>query len=1629
MNNGLLNLFLTKERKRYNQIINMIETKNYNALFYADQDERFGITDYKLRGKIIKRIEQEVFNSTEFLIYMNKAHYHRAHYFNEKVIKSNPKMIELFIKEKIGYLDGLIPLALELGYNPTDEYVNANLRYFAIPEIMKILINRGYKPTKEQMEQEPFITLFSDEALLKKALDWGFVPSIDFLRKTKALKNPSLTERILSTIDVDEKVLKSPIFMGNPKAQKKILEEKKEAILRLEYNDCAFEEFWIEAFKKDYIPNEILKRHAITGNIVLFSRIIRQRPELVKYCTIVEKDKRNEIDELAICMGYVPSIKDAEESKYIRTSAKLMKSLILTRPEAIKYVETRPLTGGYMLNITNIEFQELARTAINNGYIPSLKDIEDNPRLADSFEIMKIIIEDNPNAIDHIRDNTPNKEDLLKIAISKGFNGTINYYYWGTENNYGSSYNTNELLTTETAMMYQINQGKKLYPYVDYHNNYSLTLYHFMLEKGYQLEEIIKYFNGNYETMTEIINEHPEYITKASIYLSRKEIDDLAILAINKGYIPKEEDIIFGYGSEVALMMVKKYPSYLAKVNLFDCVGLFGGKPCSAYQEICKTAVDGGYMPPIEKMGDGHGDTTIVYNSSYEIMKKAIPYKPSLIETCDITDKEKYDELCRLALKYGYSPQDEYILTQWGKKLCTNVDMMARYLKINPNFILKVEITNSDEMIRLLNIAIENGFNLRSIKEQDLLKIFLVIDESKWNLYLDETTIISLKRTQELYRNNDEISKTINPIFLSENITSNLTKEQIEILSCYPNLQDKIVKLSMDLPKIKLIYELANKYKDNLEWIPIIEKALDNITSPEFANLLGSIQNIELEPKEKENLLILLMTNNHLDISTHEELKNINEIREKYINKLIERNTLGSLKTAYFEKIYGIDLSTAINLVNLYEGCLNTNELSKLDEQDQKTLKILANMKKIINLNNIYVLRNYINNINPEYIITPDIMITYEARLKYIITKEFNKSFTKPNEEDKVTSNIQGEEDLNIYLAAGKDGKKKCRMMITSIGAYTSMQEPDDYYASWNVDKIASHGCCCSYIGEKNLGTAEIKYCCLGFTDYEPGSLQLSAPYDLCSRSKEDSYQIQAAYPSMYLLPEDVLNHTRHTHNETVWERRNINGDKTFKKQPSYIVFFVDNFEDRLSDSEAMRQWESVKKAAKNFNLPIMVIEREKIAISQKQNIDQKLEEFKQEPKKELIRGIVSDYESNYAGNREYHPNISNKYFPRHDKLSDTVVGKVLETIEKTYETDKELAIECLDELEKVVKEEQIKYNNTQHGVNQSIPSFSIEETIIKINELKTSFNMDRNHTQSIVEETNSNTRQYEKTDKPTLSLELQQKQLSTEEVLLKIKDIATILTNYNNEIKEEHINEKLKSHGQRHIKNVLLYTLLIGKEVLSDEKDLELVAIAAKYHDVGRKLEYSEEHALPSALIAEERLKGKKTDEEIAIIKTIIEFHEVPRDHPSVESIFRKIAEKNNVPEEQLPRVRKLAEILKDADALDRTRFLNRARLNANYLKYDFSKQLVKFAATMQETYALDDLKQLHSDEAIKILLEEFTPQELLKIIRQSTKGFTTLEDIQTFIELWAESLKTKALNRMFEDKKPEEVQTNYGK
>ena len=89
-----------------------------------------------------------------------------------------------------------------------------------------------------------------------------------------------------------------------------------------------------------------------------------------------------------------------------------------------------------------------------------------------------------------------------------------------------------------------------------------------------------------------------------------------------------------------------------------------------------------------------------------------------------------------------------------------------------------------------------------------------------------------------------------------------------------------------------------------------------------------------------------------------------------------------------------------------------------------------------------------------------------------------------------------------------------------------------------------------------------------------------------------------------------------------------------------------------------------------------------------------------------------------------------------------------------------------------------------------------------------------------------------------------------------------------------------------------------------------------------------------------------------------------------------------------------KIAKILKDADALDRLRFIGVGTLDVKYLNFEISKNLIKLAALLNEKNAMNRLKCLISKFIIrkKYLDSELDskrlPQEILyELVRENSR------------------------------------------
>ncbi len=148
--------------------------------------------------------------------------------------------------------------------------------------------------------------------------------------------------------------------------------------------------------------------------------------------------------------------------------------------------------------------------------------------------------------------------------------------------------------------------------------------------------------------------------------------------------------------------------------------------------------------------------------------------------------------------------------------------------------------------------------------------------------------------------------------------------------------------------------------------------------------------------------------------------------------------------------------------------------------------------------------------------------------------------------------------------------------------------------------------------------------------------------------------------------------------------------------------------------------------------------------------------------------------------------------------------------------------------------------------------------------------------------------------------------------------------------------------HGEGHIERTMLHGAFCAMAEGLDEPDTALLLDACAYHDVGRINDwYDEEHGHRSAQVIGE-LTGQ-TGQELIMLQAAVDAH----------------SRKDNVLEETLksyhpadyPRTLVLAQLLKDADGLDRVRIHD---LKTSFLRRSASVDRADFAFYLYSRYEL---------------------------------------------------------------------------
>ena len=149
--------------------------------------------------------------------------------------------------------------------------------------------------------------------------------------------------------------------------------------------------------------------------------------------------------------------------------------------------------------------------------------------------------------------------------------------------------------------------------------------------------------------------------------------------------------------------------------------------------------------------------------------------------------------------------------------------------------------------------------------------------------------------------------------------------------------------------------------------------------------------------------------------------------------------------------------------------------------------------------------------------------------------------------------------------------------------------------------------------------------------------------------------------------------------------------------------------------------------------------------------------------------------------------------------------------------------------------------------------------------------------------------------------------------------------------------------HGINHNIRVSMFVLLICINENIPLNDFKIVLEGAKYHDIGRNNDLTDDaHGKRSAMKLD-FLSDKYSDEEMNNLKTIVQCHSLD------DSLFDSIAKKNKV--KDIDRCRIMFNILKDADALDRVR-LDNPTIKIEMMRTTTAKELIPFAYELYEGY-----------------------------------------------------------------------------
>lgn len=407
--------------------------------------------------------------------------------------------------------------------------------------------------------------------------------------------------------------------------------------------------------------------------------------------------------------------------------------------------------------------------------------------------------------------------------------------------------------------------------------------------------------------------------------------------------------------------------------------------------------------------------------------------------------------------------------------------------------------------------------------------------------------------------------------------------------------------------------------KETMRWEKAFELILNGFSSSEYADLLNGLRDKDLSEIDVERLGVLISNKHNMynledlyDFKSftqikYDSLKNvlqdfkfkksIEEIKQN--NFCISKNVTNNLelfKDLIFQKTYNMNYEQVCMLLNTYG-----NDIEEIKGIDSDLIDMLENLNIINSINDIDILKDMFNNVR-----LSDLDFNYS-----IIDQYLSASFQS------IYSQTQYKPSEKTFKGYMKNGipvfeiDSEFFMNVYSLGGVFDMQT-HDYFNDWQErnDLFIST----SYIGNRNMNTCPIKNVCYGFSSFSPsdildaGTTNLQISNIISPLNPQSNHKNTHLNKVRYYMPQKFLNESNKSReisengdkwNEMGYRRFDENGNRIM---PDYIVYFSNG---DIDQNDII--WTNSINASKQFNVPIVIVNKQKIALY---NLQHEMTEF-----------------------------------------------------------------------------------------------------------------------------------------------------------------------------------------------------------------------------------------------------------------------------------------------------------------------------------------------------------------------------------------------------------------------------------